>query len=207
MSFIAVCTGESWSLCLHLLPSGPFVTVWLQSGNIGVCIYQRRYSSCLLCPKIVDDCVPHAWMGLGECWNRTSGAMGEASRARVRSEAGDSPKINSSILGQCVTKNPEGNGYNRSKHKIYDSHVQTAVKDTVISLYSLQNIYWICEVESTNSMSQEIGWVMLCHSMSLVITLTKDCATPVDRRPSNLMNPVTLLQCSSTSGHLQSSTP
>jgi len=27
-------------------------------------------------------------------------------------------------------------------------------------------------------MSQEIGQVMLCHSMSLVVTLTKDCATP-----------------------------
>jgi len=57
--------------------------------------------------------------------------MGEASRARVRSEAGDSPKINSSVLGQCVTINPEGNSYNRSKHEIYDSRMQTAVKDTV----------------------------------------------------------------------------
>jgi len=28
-------------------------------------------------------------------------------------------------------------------------------------------------------MSQEIGPVTLCHSMSLVITLTKDCATPL----------------------------
>ena len=59
--------------------------------------------------------------------------MGEASRARVRSEAGDSPKINSSVLGQCMTINPEGNSYNRSKHEIYDSCMQTltAVKDTV----------------------------------------------------------------------------
>jgi len=33
-------------------------------------------------------------------------------------------------------------------------------------------------------MSQEIGPVTLCHSMSLAVTLTKDCATPVKgRRP------------------------
>jgi len=82
VSFIAVCTGESWISCLHLLPSGLFVTVWLQSGNIGEC------------------------------------SIG-------------SPKINSSVLGQCVTKNPEGNSYNRNKHEIYDSRVQTALKDTV----------------------------------------------------------------------------
>jgi len=29
-------------------------------------------------------------------------------------------------------------------------------------------------------MSQEIGPVTLCHSMSLVVTLTKDCATPIN---------------------------
>ena len=27
-------------------------------------------------------------------------------------------------------------------------------------------------------MSQEIGPVTVCHSMSLVVTLTKDCASP-----------------------------
>jgi len=47
-----------------------------------------------------------------------------------------------------------------------------------MSLNSLQNIYWIGDVESTNSMSQEIDPVTLCHSMSLVVTLTKDCAPP-----------------------------
>ena len=42
----------------------------------------------------------------------------------------------------------------------------------------MQNIYWIGDVESTNSMSQEIGLVTVCHSMSLVITLsTRDCVT------------------------------
>jgi len=49
----------------------------------------------------------------------------------------------------------------------------------LMSLNSLQNIYWIGDVESTNSMSEEIGPVTLCHSMSLVITLTKDCAPPL----------------------------
>ena len=49
----------------------------------------------------------------------------------------------------------------------------------LMSLNSLQNIYWIDDVESTNSMSQEIGPVTLCHSMSLVVTLTKDCAPPL----------------------------
>ena len=28
-------------------------------------------------------------------------------------------------------------------------------------------------------MSQEIGPVTVCHSMSLVVTLTKDCASPL----------------------------
>jgi len=42
-----------------------------------------------------------------------------------------------------------------------------------MSLNSLQNIYWIDDVESTNSMSQEIGPVMLCHSMSLVSHLPR----------------------------------
>jgi len=52
----------------------------------------------------------------------------------------------------------------------------------LMSLNSLQNIYWIDDVESTNSMSQEIGPVMLCHTMSLVVTLTKDCAPPLQGR-------------------------
>jgi len=43
---------------------------------------------------------------------------------------------------------------------------------------SLQKIYWIGVVESTNSMSQEIGHVTLSHGMSPVITLSRDCATP-----------------------------
>jgi len=48
----------------------------------------------------------------------------------------------------------------------------------LISSNSLQKIYWICVVESTNSMSQEIGHVTLSHGMSLVITLSRDCASP-----------------------------
>ena len=47
VSFIAICTGELWISCLHLLvlPSGLFVTVWLQSGNIRACIYQSVFDS------------------------------------------------------------------------------------------------------------------------------------------------------------------
>ena len=49
----------------------------------------------------------------------------------------------------------------------------------LISSNPLQKIYLIGVVESTNSMSQEIGHVTLSHAMSLVVTLSRDCPTPL----------------------------
>jgi len=63
----------------------------------------------------------------------------------------------------------------------YNCYMENSLSGFIhlISWNTLQKIYWIGVVESTNSMSQEIGCVTLSHGISLVVTLSRDCPTPL----------------------------